>query len=1615
MRPSGTPRRERATAVATAAASVAAAALLRHLIDPLLGEQYQYVLFIFPAFFVATRFGWRYGIFALVLGTMTANFLFVKPRMSFWVEEPVTQVGMLFFLAVGAGGVYIAESLRRAQESLRRERDRLLDHAFDPIFTWDLGGAITYWNAGAERLYGYTAEEAVGRSSHDLLQTVFEGGRAAVEESLQSRGHWEGELGHRTKSGTRITVDSRMSIVEQPGRPRQVLEANRDTTELKRAEAATARLAAIVESSEDAISSKALDGTILSWNAGAERLFGYSTEEAVGRPITLIIPPERLDEEGDILARLRAGERVEQFETVRVTREGRRIDVSLTISPIRDAAGRVIGASKIVRDIAEKKRDEEALRLSEARFRNFVEQASDGFFLYTRDGTVLDVNRRACEFLGYARGELIGMRVTGIDPEVTPEQFDEFAEELASGSEITLDSLHRRRDGSTFPVEVRLSPFEADGRSLCLALVRDITERRRQEQELEGQRRQFRTLAESIQQLCWMAGPDGHIFWYNQRWYDYTGTTFEEMQGWGWQSVHDPDELPKVQERWTASVASGEPFDMVFSIRGKDGMFRPFLTRVMPVADEQGRFARWFGTNTDISEQKRAEESLRESEERFRSAFEDTTVAMVLTDDEHRFVRVNAAFARLFGYTQEEMLALSMAEVTHPDDLAASYARREPLARGEADYFQMEKRYLHKGGDVFWGLANVSVVRDALGKPVQYVGLVQDITDRKQAEEELRDGEARLRLFVAHVPAPIAMFDREMRYLVVSRRWLTDYRLGDRALTGLRHYEVFPDISESWKEIHRRCLAGAIERNEEDRFERADGTVQWIRWEVRPWMLADGEIGGIIIFSEEITARKRSEQALRDRERLLGIVTGSAQVGLVVVSGRYEYLFANQAYADIFGLDARTIVGRRVPDLLASGWSQIQPRLDRALAGEPVTYELTLPPPSASDAPRWFRVMYEPQADELGAPTVVVVVVNITELKQTVKAIRESEARFRALFERNLAAVMLTRGDGAVLGANASAARLFGVESPAALMARPMQDFYFDPAERGALAEVVVADRSLKTREVRFRRADGRPVWTLANISLLDDGPEGPVFQSTLFDITDRKRAEEELRLRDRAIQAASGGILITDPNLPDNPIIYASPGFERLTGYGQFEVVGRNSRFLQGAGTDPAAVAQIREAIRETRACTVELRNYRKDDTPFWNELSISPVRDEQGRLTHFVGVQTDVTERRHLEDQFRQAQKMEVVGQLAGGVAHDFNNLLCIIIGYGELLLSRLPTGDPAREMVEQMKEAGERGAGLTRQLLAFSRKAVLAPEVLGLNAVVGDMEKMLRRTIGEDISLVVDLQPGLGRVKADPGQIEQVLMNLCVNARDAMPRGGKLTIETRDAELDEAYAGTHSEVRPGRFVLLAVSDTGDGMTEEVKARIFEPFFTTKEKGRGTGLGLATVFGIVKQSRGIIEVYTERGLGTAFKVYLPRVDEVAATRKSNAGTRPAPRGAETVLLVEDEDSVRALARLVLTNNGYTVLEAGDGLQALRVAGGHVGPIHLLMSDVVMPELGGPELAERLVATRLDLKVLFLSGYTDDAVVRHGILQEKVNFLQKPYSVAALAKKVREVLDAAS
>jgi len=477
---------------------------------------------------------------------------------------------------------------------------------------------------------------------------------------------------------------------------------------------------------------------------------------------------------------------------------------------------------------------------------------------------------------------------------------------------------------------------------------------------------------------------------------------------------------------------------------------------------------------------------------------------------------------------------------------------------------------------------------------------------------------------------------------------------------------------------------------------------------------------------------------------------------------------------------------------------------------------------------------------------------------------------------------------------------------------------------------------------------------------------------------------------------------------------IYNSPSYHRILGYSVDELESTSS-FEQVHPDDRQIVVDAAAEARRTGiGRRIEYRMRHKDGSWIYLESTASPVVNAKGEVESLVIVNRDISERRRLEEQLRQSQKMDAIGRLSGGVAHDFNNLLGVIIGYAEILQERIPETDVMRAPVDQIIKAGSRASSLTKQLLAFSRQQVLEPKILVLNAVVSDTEKMLRRLIGEDIELRTTLESDLGKIRADQGQIEQVIMNLVVNARDAMPEGGKLTIQTRNFEIDDKFARRYAyPVLPGSYVLLTVSDSGIGMDTATQQRIFEPFFTTKEKGKGTGLGLSLVYGVVKQSGGYIDVISSRGKGTTFNIYLPRVGQNAVETKTIRPDHPEElRGTETILLAEDEDTLRTLTRHLLEMYGYHVLEACDGNQALKLSDQSADEIHLLLTDVVMPGISGRVLADQLKQKRPDVKIVFMSGYTGQQVGEKEILEPGSAFLQKPFTREGLARKVREALD---
>lgn len=506
----------------------------------------------------------------------------------------------------------------------------------------------------------------------------------------------------------------------------------------------------------------------------------------------------------------------------------------------------------------------------------------------------------------------------------------------------------------------------------------------------------------------------------------------------------------------------------------------------------------------------------------------------------------------------------------------------------------------------------------------------------------------------------------------------------------------------------------------------------------------------------------------------------------------------------------------------------------------------------------------------------------------------------------------------------------------------------------------------------------------------------------------ERTEVEKENKMLVQAIKSIGECVSIADAN--DN-ILFVNEAFQKTYGYTSEEIIGNSFSMFRSVHTP---MEQFEEIYNETLkgGWKGEILQMKKDGTEFPVLLSTSVVLDQLGKPIALIGVANDITDRKKLEDQFRQSQKMEAVGRLAGGVAHDFNNMLTVINGYAELLKMRLDEKDPLYKFINDISKAGDRAEMITRQLLAFSRKQVLSPVILDITKTIKELDKMLNRLIQEDIELKTHLDPNTGKIKADPGQIEQVILNLAINARDAMPNGGKLSIETKTVQFNEPFTWEKSEILPGEYVLIAIQDSGEGMSKEIVEHIYEPFFTTKKEGKGTGLGLSTVYGIVKQSGGFINVYSEPGIGSTFKIYFPCAKGTVTNIERVNIEYSSLKGTETILIAEDDDDILGFASEVLRLYGYNVLEASNGGMALLKCENYKDTIHLLLTDIVMPEMSGAELVERLHALHTEMKVLYMSGYSDDAVLNSGILNQGTNFIQKPFSPSALLERVRNILD---
>jgi PAS domain S-box-containing protein len=787
--------------------------------------------------------------------------------------------------------------------------------------------------------------------------------------------------------------------------------------------------------------------------------------------------------------------------------------------------------------------------------------------------------------------------------------------------------------------------------------------------------------------------------------------------------------------------------------------------------------------------------------------------------------------------------------------------------------------------------------------------------------------------------------------------------------------------------------------------------------------------GENLIACEDITERQRAEEALLEsEEKYRTLVEHSLQGIAIALDAPPRLVFVNPALGKTLGYtpDELTSLSPKETEALIHPEDRMtffrlfKDRLD----GRPMPTHYEFRAICKGGSVRWLevstsRVLYK------GQPAVQATFVDITERNQAQETLHESEERYRTVLENIEDGYYETNLPGDLTFFNDSLCRMLGYSRDEMMGMSNKQ--YTDEENRkklfAAFNEVYRTGKPTKGFDWQVFTKDGRTLFGEVSVSLIKDSKGEPIgFRGIARDITERKQAEEALRTEkqrfETLLENAPFGVIMIDKQ---GILKYVNSKFIELFGYDLNEIP-NGKEWFRKAYPDP----NYRHQVIET---WINDSNISKPGEKIPRIFTVH-CKDGTEKIIRFITVQLgtgeylvsceDITlveraeeEKAALAEQLRQSQKMEAIGRLAGGIAHDFNNLLTVIRGYSQLSLMDLKGNEKLKGHLDEVQKATQKASDLTHHLLAFSRRQIMEMKILDLNALLKDLDRMLHRVIGEDIELTYLLSDNIGKVRVDPGQMEQVILNLAVNARDAMPSGGRLTIETSNAELDEAYAHTHLGSKPGRYVMMSVSDTGLGMSPEVRERAFEPFFTTKDKGKGTGLGLSTCYGIVKQSGGNIWAYSEPGRGTTFKIYLPWVEEVPKEMKHKVEAAEILKGTETILAVEDEIEVRKLVAQILKGQGYTVIEASDGEEAIKAAQKNSGKeIHLLLTDVIMPGMSGRELAVTLGLQHPNLKVLYMSGYTDDAIVHHGVLEEGVNYIQKPFTLDALARKVREVLD---
>lgn len=1629
-----------------AAAGVLAALGLRFALDPLLAYS-PYLPFILAIIVAAGAGGRGPGCAATALSTLAVAWFFVEPRHS---------LGLALFFVTGLLIARLIGDLRAAHLSALRAT-RLVDLSHDAIVTTDAGRHIVGWNRGAEEIYGWTEPEVLGRRIHDLLQTTGRISTAQVDEHIFREGRWEGELNHIARDGRHLCVESRQVLLRgEKDQAARVLEINRDVTERNRANqesrASRQRLLLALKAGRSGTFDWDANSNVNVWSDELLDLYGFKPGEFGGTSqdwLECLVPEDRETALAAIHKSLETGLFELEFRiTRRDTGEVRwmygRADV------LFDDAGRTAQMIGIHIDITERKRTEEALRRRTAELDSLLASAPLGFAYFDREHRYIRVNEELCRVnglpaeahIGRTVSEVLPVNAGGVDPIIE----DVFITGEAVESEITGETprepgVERHWLAGFYPVFRNRREVSSVG-----AFVIEVTERRRMEQRLrealaeaEERQRLLDAMMEHVPLGITIAdAPDVRIRRVSRFGQELLDKRSEELTGIPaedhlakWQVYHadgvtpaTADELPLTRATKYGEIVSGEEW----MVCEKDGSKVPILCTAAPIRDKEGRISGGVIGWQDITNLKRAEEALRASEARLARTQEFSLLMTLHVSLDGRWLKAPPTFARFLGYDSEaELLGRPFRDFSHPDDFEADWTQVERLVRGEIKSFEMEKRFIRKDGSVTWGYLNCSIVSDEAGNPVHLLTYVRDINAQKRAEEALRESERRYSaLFgnkingISHCKVVTDAHGKPVDYEIIevndAYEAITGIKKGD--IEGKRAREVFPGIEDfSFDYIGNYGKIG---------LEGGELAFETFFEAIRQWLsiyVYSPKRGEFVAMFTDITERKRAEEALRESEERLSLAIEFTELGLFDFQPQTGKVLWSDFAKRHFGLppgaevDHDTFHRGLHPDDRERVTQAVQRALQPESGGRYATEYRTVGLEDGKERwlSAWGRALFDPD----GRPTRLIgVTVDITDRKLLEEQLRRRAEEIQTVMDVAPVAIWVAEdAECNRITGNRVANEFFEAATGENVSANvtTARRFFSNGREQtfDELPMQVAAAQGVEVRnaELEVHLPSGGRAYILGHASPLRDA-RGRVrgCVGTFVDITERKSAEEALRESEQRYRALFEsmregfvvGEVICDAagNPADWRFLQVNEAIASMMRLPRDQIAGHTYRELfPNRDWEDWVEGFGRVALTGKPA---RLEHYVSGTERHYHATAYSPG---PGR---FAAVLTDVSESAKAEERLRQAQKLESVGLLAGGVAHDFNNLLTVILGSASSALEERPSCEHSKAIVS----AAERAAHLTKQLLAYAGKGQFVKKAIDLTELVLQSKQLLAASVAKRVNLVFNLAHDLPAVEEDPSRVEQILMNLVINAGEAMPpkTDGRIEIGTGTCEITPETAGQQSryEVAAGAYVWLEVRDNGTGMDEVTLSRIFDPFFSTKFTGRG--LGLAAVDGIVRSSKGFIEVRSFPGGGTTFRVFLP----ASPSKRLGEGGAPAERlprrSSSTVLVVDDEEMVRQLASMILRRHGYEVLEAADGKHALRILAGSPVLPSVVVLDLAMPVMGGDELLPVLAKEYPSLKIVISSGYPEEETRRGFGGASIAGFLQKPYTAATLTNKIDEI-----